>query len=1411
MDKIYIGIDIGSVSINIVVLDASFNKDCSARVHPPPKILEERYVRIEGNPLRKAYQELKDILEKFKVQSSKFKDNVVYMSATGFGGKLLAEILGIPFVNEVIAQAQATWQMYPEVRSIIEIGGEDSKFISIERKNEMHSISDFAMNTLCAAGTGSFLDQQASRLGLNIEEFSELGLSSNHPPRIAGRCSVFANTDMIHLQQEGTPAQDIVAGLCFALARNFKSVIAKGKKFIPSVSFQGGIAYNLGMRRAFKEMLGLKDSEFIVPQHFASMGAIGATLSGMQNAKCKVQSADLEKILEFLDNHKENRNALKPLIFVNRESEIVNRDDYTNNDYTVNEVWMGIDVGSISTNVVLIDKDKKLIARKYLWTQGKPIDAVLRGIREIGEEVGKKVKVKGVGVTGSGRYMIGDLVGADLVKNEITSQARASAEIDPDVDTIFEIGGQDSKYISLQNGVICDFEMNKVCAAGTGSFLEEQAERLNLNIKEEFGECALKSQSPIGLGDRCTVFMQSSLTNWQQKGALREDLAAGLAYSIAQNYLNKVVAGKKIGNNIFFQGAVAFNKAIVAAFQEILGRDIKVPPNNDVTGAIGVAMLTMQNAKCKMQNTKFKGFDLSERKYDIERFECDGCPNHCEIKKVLLEGEEPLYYGSRCEKYEKKREARSKKREVDLFGIREALLLKSLKSQVSTLNSQLSIGIPRALIFYEYLPFWTTFFKELGYKVVLSDSTNKSIIHQGVEATVSDHCFPIKACHGHILNLIEKGVDYIFLPSVISMQEEYSQVQETYACPFVQAIPYLIKSAIDLSGVKLISPVLYLKRGKKWLENALIRVGNSLGKRKNDVIRAIDSANKSQDNFYATIKKEGADILGKINEPAIVLVGRPYNTCDRGLNLDIPKILSDLGVLVIPMDFLPLESIAVGKKWSNMYWKYGQRILAAAEVIKQYPNLYSVYITNFGCGADSFVIRHFKEELGDKPHLIIEVDEHSAPAGVITRCEAFLDSIKNKEVRGQELGVRVQKKAQILKEKERTLLIPFMGNHSEIVAAAFRHCGIPAQVMPPTDSEALELGRKYTSGKECFPCILTTGDMIKVLKSKSPDMEREKIAFFMPEASGPCRFGQYNALQRLILNELGYENVPIISPNQAKGFYETLKAYGQDFDRRAWYGMCAVDVLDKLARSTRPYERNKGEVDKIYRECLDLICKEVEGKDDIAKVMPIIRDKFLALPVSRELKPLIGITGEIYVRNHPFANDNIVRRIEELGGEVELAGTTEWFFYTNFRRKEDSIADKNYKELITYWLQGFWQNWALRKIEKGVDGCLNHLKEPTTKELFSHSNPYLHQTVEGEAVLTVGKCIDFMQNGIDGVITVMPFTCMPGTNTAGVMARVKEKYSVPYLNIAYDGIDQPTTQTRLEAFMHQACQYKNSK
>ena len=583
----FLGFDIGSVSLNSVVLDNSNN------------ILEEYYDYIHGKPFNVLHTRLSLILERHPAELIKG------IALTGTGGKLASELIGGQFINEIIAQATSTGILYPDARTVIEIGGEDSKLILLEKdpSNGHSKLVDFEMNSICAAGTGSFLDQQAKRIGVPIEnEFGQMSLKSVNPPRIAGRCSVFAKSDMIHHQQIATPLHDIVAGLCFALARNFRSNVAKSKEIIRPVIFSGGVAANIGMIRAFRDTLRLEGDDLIISEHYASMGAIGAVMYARSNDLDINHFAGLKKLEDYLENDSSSFVSLPQL----KESEAqynkyVHAVDRTNGKL---KVYLGLDIGSLSTNVVLIDEQHRVIARRYLPTAGKPLEAIQRGLTEIYDEVGEFVEVIGAGTTGSGRYLTGDFIGADTIQNEITAQATAAIDYDPTVDTIFEIGGQDSKYISIENGVVVDFEMNKVCAAGTGSFLEEQAEKLNINIVEEFGCTALKSECPVKLGDRCTVFMESDLNSFMQKGAKNENLVGGLAYSIVYNYLQKVVGDRKIGDKIFFQGGVTNNKSVVAAFENVVGKKILIPPHFDVTGAIGAAILAQRSMK-DGQKTRF--------------------------------------------------------------------------------------------------------------------------------------------------------------------------------------------------------------------------------------------------------------------------------------------------------------------------------------------------------------------------------------------------------------------------------------------------------------------------------------------------------------------------------------------------------------------------------------------------------------------------------------------------------------------------------------------------------------------------------------------------------------------------------------------------------------------------------------
>jgi predicted CoA-substrate-specific enzyme activase len=574
LDSIFLGFDIGSTSLNTVIMDDSYN------------ILNEYYDYVHGRPFNILKDRLVHILNIY--ESEKIKG----IAFTGSGGKLATGLIGGVFINEIIAQVTSTSRLYPEARTVIEIGGEDSKLIFLEPDplNGHSTLVDFEMNSICAAGTGSFLDQQARRIGVPIEnEFGAMSLKSTDPPRIAGRCSVFAKSDMIHHQQIATPLHDIVAGLCFALARNFKSNLARSKEIKNPVIFSGGVAANTGMIRAFREILNLKDGELIISPHHASMGAIGAVYYSRINNLEMNGFSGISKLEEYLARDSESFISLPKLTESLAEYKKVVHN--IKNEENLVPVYLGLDIGSLSTNVVLIDDNHRVIARRYLPTAGKPLEAIQKGLTEIYDEIGDKVIVVGAGTTGSGRYLTGDFIGADTIINEITAQATAAIDYDPTVDTIIEIGGQDSKYISIENGVVVDFEMNKVCAAGTGSFLEEQAEKLNIKIIEEFGCMALNSECPVKLGDRCTVFMESDLNSFMQKGARNENLVGGLAYSIVNNYLQKVVGDRHIGDKIFFQGGVTNNKAVVAAFEQVLGKKIIIPPPFDVTGAIRSAIL----------------------------------------------------------------------------------------------------------------------------------------------------------------------------------------------------------------------------------------------------------------------------------------------------------------------------------------------------------------------------------------------------------------------------------------------------------------------------------------------------------------------------------------------------------------------------------------------------------------------------------------------------------------------------------------------------------------------------------------------------------------------------------------------------------------------------------------------------
>jgi predicted CoA-substrate-specific enzyme activase len=569
VEKLQLGIDVGSLTIKVVLLDGQ-------------EVRAWRYLPSQGVPLRGVLSALDELFS--DVSPGKIKTT----SVTGSGGMLIGELLSARYVNELVAQTRAVERFCPEARSVIEIGGQDSKFLVLEKRDGRLVLVDFALNTQCAAGTGSFLEQQATRLGTTIEEFSDLATQAEDAPYIAGRCAVFAKSDIVHLQQVGTPFPEILKGLCLALARNFCSDIARGKPFCHPILFQGGVSKNQGMVSAFETVLGLKPGELIIPEHQVLMPAIGAALTAEDQDGFQWKAARERLLRAASQEVKVNRHSNR---LEARKPSPVQEPLPVLNGRTPG--FLGIDVGSISTKAVAIDTEGRLLSKVYRWTRADPLGATNECLRVLQEQVGKRLDVCGVGVTGSGRDLVGWYVGADVVKNEITAQYRAATAIDPDVDTVFEIGGQDSKYIRVEDGIVVDFSLNKACAAGTGSFLEEQASRLGITVGE-LVEAAFSSPRPVQLGERCTVFMESDLIHHQQRGAAKADLAAGLAYSIAINYLNRVVGDKPIGNQILFQGGVAGNHAVTSAFENILEKSVTVPPHFEVTGALGAALIAQE-------------------------------------------------------------------------------------------------------------------------------------------------------------------------------------------------------------------------------------------------------------------------------------------------------------------------------------------------------------------------------------------------------------------------------------------------------------------------------------------------------------------------------------------------------------------------------------------------------------------------------------------------------------------------------------------------------------------------------------------------------------------------------------------------------------------------------------------------
>jgi predicted CoA-substrate-specific enzyme activase len=1464
-----VGVDVGSISTNCVVLDQQGEF-----------VYEHPYQRHFGRIAPGIRAVLRAVLERFGA------DRIDRLAFTGNHGKMSAARLGVPYEYDSITQLLGAVHLVPHAAAIVCMGGQAAALYRLSHEDKRWHVRSFAMNGPCAAGTGSFIDQQAERLASSIYDehvsfsqervskilgdFIALGQKSDSPAPVACRCTVFTKSDMIHLQNRGEPLPNIIAGLHQGNAANCIGSLAGNRDIVGPVVFVGGVASNQlqveAMRRYYPELL--------VPPHHTSVGALGAALFARTiERRQRLHDSDLEALVPD-----------EPTGFRRAPALRLRKTSFTEGGAihgtlqppgTGLHAYLGIDVGSTTTKTVLMDTDGNIVHKQYVQTQGRPIEVAKGLLAGIDEEFRDGLKLLGTATTGSGRYVVGDFIGADVIIDEITAHARAAVHRDPGVDTVFEIGGQDSKYIWIEHGNPLDFDMNKVCAAGTGSFLHELANKLGVNIVKEFQEIALSSSSPIGLTERCTVFMESDLLSYAQQGARLEDLLAGLCYAVVHNYLNRVVQKRRIGKRVMFLGGPSLNMGVVAAFENVLGQEILVPAHREVLGAYGAALSLLQTQPTIERRTAPRKplASLIQATVSVSEKVCRAdkeCHNECKLKIYDFGGRKSVW-GGECGRYEMRR-GRDKAK-VNWFKKRETLFAQYLKGHCvdvadlgpagdaapngwDWVNGRPTVGILRGLHSLQLGVLWTRFWDNLGFAPVLSPKTTRQVAVAGIECTSSEVCYPIKVFHGH-LQVLNGRTDLLFLPTVISMPTPRPDETGFY-CPMVQGSQYMVRAAVDVRQDALISPTVCLNDSVDRVVADLHRtLGKQLGLRRRQIDSAFRDALQGQRDFEAELHRQGREFLDSLGpeECWIAVTGRPYNLYDERLNLHLGERLAKLGIEAIPQDFLDTAAVDLSD-FPNMYWGLGAQILRTAKLVRRHSSAYGIHLTNFGCGADSFVEHFYRHVMEPRPYLILELDEHTAVAGIVTRLEAFANVIRNDH--GSVLRQRERPTAEPARGiggqfdslrkgvgkfglADKTFLIPEMSRAGgQLVAAALRGFGVDARVMK--SYEGLSLGKEFTSGKECFPCQITLGDVLHHLRG---DKERLGDAFnagnylyCMAEAGGPCRFGMYTKLQRIILDSMDEFREMRIAAITAEDGYAVgglLRPELRSRFRKVGYlATVAGDVLDRMRWRVRPYERSPGQADAYFDQAIVTLAGVFEHharNNTFREVLDALGDMALQ---ARDLidptispKPLIGLVGEIYLRSHQSSNQDIILLLERHGAEVVNASIAEWLNYVTHRllrsaardvayavrRRDPALCSRQLRAWLLHWTHLGYQYYRLRQAYRRVVKHLaiheDHRIGRIEKRLGG--DRIFSFRIGTEAPLSIGGALEYAAAGFDGVVNIFPFTCMPSTMCSAILKPMLDGLQLPYMDSVYDGTVQPNREAIVRTFMYQAAQHQQRR
>ncbi|MGE5360662.1 MAG: acyl-CoA dehydratase activase [Bacteroidales bacterium] len=1341
----------------------------------------------------------------------------------------------------------------PGASNILEVGGSSLTLVHADANGRVLSVH---RNSLCAAGSGSFLDEQAARLNIDRDA---IHTPFADPPGIATRCAVFAKSDLIHRQQEGWSPESVWSGLCRGLADGVLRTLTYGRPLVGLTALCGGVARDPSFVWWFERSLharnghgngnghGHAHSLVVVPDPEFTV-ALGAALLAAQSGNrvsvsvpaavstpVRQQRPPLSLVRSRYPEHAAASSYADEL-----GNEITIHRAHSNGDPV--DVVLGLDIGSTSTKCALVAADGGMLLDIYRRTEGDPLGAVrklLNAIVAVGARDHLPLRVRGAATTGSGRKIAAKVFGADLVVNEISAHAAGAIHVAPGAETVFEIGGQDAKYMAIRRGRVVDANMNYVCAAGTGSFVEECAAKLGYRV-QEVGDAVLGVAPPF-TSSRCTVFMEQDVLGLLQKGASRQEAMGAVLYSVVENYLERVVGRRPVSRDrLFFQGATARNRGLVAAIENLLDVEVVVSPYCHVMGAYGAALLA--RAALTSDHTRFRGLDLGSRGISLEAETCELCINKCRLTRAAIEGEgDRPAWGMVCGRDEQDTKMRVpaeyalvRKRtrlamRPDRGGMRKAK--RGADGTRAVERSRPRLGLPLALSSFSFLPFWTSLFGELGIDVVPSAVTDRACLEKAKEHAPPEVCLPLKAAHGHVAQLADDpNIDAIFLPHMIA-DRPTEGIAGSKFCPYVEVAPSLaISAARNGAGPKkpVLAPVVDLTLSPRWNAERLVEALKPMARvTRQAAERAFAAAIGARDRQQDALLEMGRDVLGRAAgslKPVVVLIGRPYNTLDTGMSLDIPYHIADCGFDVVPMDCLPFEPHRLTGELRQMFWHYGQRILAAIAKTAETDGMYGVYLTSFGCGPDSFLLSYAEAIMGDKPFLVLELDEHGSNGGYHTRIEAFLDVVRSHHdaarrsvqasdrptvgtpthpevIDSRTLGLPDSRTAASqtvpwpppdtrppVDWKRRTLWIPPMhpvGN--PLFAATLRGAGYDARPLPPEDDEAYSLGKRLMRGAECLPCPLTVGTFLKKLGEEEREGRdvRSESALFMPASNGPCRFGQYAPLARLVFDRVGYAEVPILSPSQETTNFDL----GASLRAKLFETLIAGDILLKMRSRIRPYETRRGETDDLVARWVERFEQACEsGSPDWKRLIQAAAADFGRVQTSGPPRPLVGVVGEIYVRCNRYANADVLNVIEGLGGEPWLATVGEWVEYCGWA---DLYRSRQARAGLRAWIDlSLTYRYMLNRTHRmyaWAGPLLADRREPHIEEVVKAGSEFLPVEFEGESLLTLGRTVLFAAQGASLVVNCAPFNCMHGNITTALFEGARDRLGVPVVNMFYDG------------------------